>query len=584
MAGSLTIPLVPVMWQRNAMHVLRAIYLFVLAGLAACRGAVPVSSGVGVGAGSGSATGWPPSACTDDACLAARCEHGEVASCTPAARRLERSLLRADRERAVRLREIGCAKDSNEDCGALANALAAGAYVRRDDARAAALRDKLCVRQVIDSCFHLALQHVSGLGVFQDNARAMQLFTRSCAAGHADACRAAAQLHDARELYPRAFDLYLDGCRAGNATTCYLAHEIFVEGHVKADVPADVWAGLATRSSRACAAGDGQACATMADLADRGQGLAKDSAAAGAHRAKACELGAADACLSLGPADATERARLRTRACELGLPFACYLAGADTQDLVRRRELHVRGCDLGDVSACADAVRMFDAGEGGPVDLVRVAELRDRQCSMGNSQACMLMAEQSIARGDLAGARGYHGRACELHHRQGCRAYARAHGAACNGGDRSSCLELDRFLATLPPVQRDLVAWHCCRDRPGLDTSPAVQLAKFVAALRAGNLAAVRAFVHPRLGMAVRLRWWHDDDEYKDRTFTVRARSLSLRSLEGIADVDVDALDCPERFDAAGNATCVVPGGFPDSYKRRRALRATARFVAGSRW
>src|SRR5262245_7465435 len=100
-----------------------------------------------------------PTSCAETSCLAERCEHGEIASCAVAARRLVSSPLRSDRQRAVHLHELGCARDSAADCEALASDLEAGVYTDRDLVRAAALRARMCDCEIAGACQSLASQH-----------------------------------------------------------------------------------------------------------------------------------------------------------------------------------------------------------------------------------------------------------------------------------------------------------------------------------------------------------------------------------------------------------------------------------------
>src|SRR5262249_4180163 len=98
-----------------------------------------------------------------------------------------------------------------------------------------------------------------------------------------------------------------------------------------------------------------------------------------------------------------------------------------TKDPAKRRELVLRGCDLGDTSACGTAMKMLDEGAGGPVDHAGARRLQDQLCGQGFASECLALASDARQRGDGASAHGFDLRACHLESGgDGCRAYASA--------------------------------------------------------------------------------------------------------------------------------------------------------------
>jgi TPR repeat protein len=537
----------------------------VLVLLTACRGA---STGNATTAGSAThsavsatPTTGPasPAPCVDTACLADRCEHGDIASCGAAARRLAASPSRSDRQRAVHLHELGCAGD-NAACDALADDLEAGAFTDKDMVRAAALRTTLCDRQVGNACWNLSRQFEAGDGVHTDQERADQLKERACEVGSAETCERLAT-NDRPDLFQRAFDLYLARCHAGELAACSQAHGLVIFHHVATDVPHTDWAAVLATQNAACAGGDAEACAALSRL-HSGGGFPRDLATGKAEdfATRGCELGSAQACSFLaslrGRRYGADVSALVLRACQLGDRESCWAPGKQIANApVLSRAVLIRGCELGLSVCCLHGVEMLDKGVGGPVDHPGARRLQDLQCGEGDEQACVALAEAARQRGDLVAERGFQLRLCRAEQRSGgCEIYARRLRAACDGHDAASCQELERFLAALTPARRDLAGFACCRDQRGIAASPAGQLAAFVDALARHDAKAVRAFVHPGRGMKVRT-WWDGRFDAVDRTRRIRARSLRLELLAHVTPSELDKLDCPDAFDNDA-ATC----------------------------
>ncbi|MEZ4437780.1 MAG: tetratricopeptide repeat protein [Polyangiaceae bacterium] len=141
----------------------------------------------------------------------------------------------------------------------------------------------------------------------------------------------------------------------------------------------------------------------------RGNALAR--CAAGAYRARACDLGVA----TPGKAVATAVAEAR------------YDGPLGDQD---PRALHALACERGAKASCLhQAEQLLHSRHGHPRDPRAAAALFDRACRTGSGRACRRLAELH-ARGDgrpidAASARRLFDRACELEDGSGCHGLAR---------------------------------------------------------------------------------------------------------------------------------------------------------------
>ena len=530
-------------------------------------------------AGSGS-----PPRCAAPDCLADRCEHGDLAACSPGARQLAASALRSDRQRTVHLHEIACTRDSAEGCAAFARDLASGKYVPHDVVRAAALRTALCNRGAAESCYELGLQYLAGEGVDKDEAHGELLLALACGARSAEACEHLAG-SEHPDMFARAFEPYLAACRAGDATSCRSAHRMAAYGRLPSDVPREDWEATSRTVLALCTAGDAAACATLATLSeprvgDR-EGGRDDPAASQEYRTRACELGDAASCAVLADRrvatpygrqpDFSAAGALFERGCQLGNATACVRASGFIEDLAAGRALLLRGCELADQNACEKAIELLRMGTGGAKDMAGMRRLQSQLCDQGSGRHCLTQAYEARERGDLAAARLLYLRACtDQGELVGCRAYAGVLRDACRARDMTSCQELDRFLAALPPEQRALAAFECCLDRPEIAASPTAQLAVFAAAVLGLDASAVRAFL-PSGGLRIHTHMtWKRGEE--DHRFRVHGKSLNVDALQTALDIyaKIEAVECPETFER-DRATCTIQqDNFRGTYDLRR--------------
>lgn len=264
-------------------------------------------------------------------------------------------------------------------------------------------------------------------------------------------------------------------CAAGDGRACTSLGQRYLGGSRIIPEPARAAALL----DRACQLGDALGCLSFARLLATGEGTARDEDRARAMRDAArdelegaCDDGDPWACHDLASAlrrgttvpsepdraralagAATERA---SRRCDEGDGRACYLLGRlhegalDTQrDDDAALAAYERGCDSGDVNACARAVRDRDAcelgsplscsrvarpflyGVGEAVDLAEGMRWETRACEVGYPPSCVYLAHAALrgtgVEADMAEAVAFAERAIALY------------GAECDLGDPSAC-------------------------------------------------------------------------------------------------------------------------------------------------
>jgi TPR repeat protein len=519
-----------------------------------------------------------PASC-DGACLAAACERGEAAACLPAARQLRV----VDPGRFGPLLELGCAKQDDQACTALAAEMVqiGSQLVDHDATRSAALRERSCARGDQEACVALAWMLLRGVGlVAKDERRALELLRRACERGNVDGCAGYAKEGPAAgrdRIERRAFELELAACEAGELGRCWSAFYQHKMGGFRArgmpPVPDETWRALVARAGAACDRGEADACFHASRFAEDGMGRERDPADANAFRLRACTLGDGLACVvSANVLDATdpERARaLRRRACELGAGSACSSLASGEADPARSVALQQRACDLGHHNTCSELADRLARGDGVPADPRRARGLQELLCRRGWTHECLDLA---AAETQPARARALHERACSQgDFARGCASAAVALRRACDAGDRAACEQLQRLLAQLSPARRDVVRLACCAGDPGVGKTPLGRVAAFRAALERGDLAAVRGFVHPRRPLIVRIEHGLPHDERR-----LPAGQLQLADLADTASIDLNQLECPEAFAAAETTCTQLRGEQHESY--------TLAWINGAAW
>jgi TPR repeat protein len=526
------------------------------------RGAVAV---VALLIGCGGA-GLPPArtqlhaAVCDVGCLADRCERDDLAACGPAAVKLSRSAEPQDRVRAVRLDEIGCAKDDAKRCLHLAHELDSGNYIAKDEDRERAIYQRLCDRGTGEACWQLTYF----AGVQADVAK--ELYARACDHGFLEGCLRQAQGAplEARTLEQRVFDAELAHCKSGDAHACLRAGR--VGEPLQATVPLDAWAAVRTAAKRGCEAKIAEDCFNVAWMAEEGVTGPPDPAAALEFRRRACDAGDGATCtlvaIALGDADPATP-KLLERACALGDDYGCNLAAPASGP--KALAMHLRACELGNDSSCDVVESFYEGALDLPADPVGTRAIRVKLCQRGRSDRCLMLGDAASQDHDLATARTFYARSCKLHDvKRGCASLARLLHDACARGD---CTELDQFLATLPPSKRDLAALACCRDRPGVGGSPTALFMRFRTAITDKDITTLRSLIDPKTGLSVR-QGWHGEDGSRETIWTVTPSTIQLDKLDTVGDIDPNHLECPDQLDLSGAATCrAFEGGYVGTFR-----------------
>ena len=273
-----------------------------------------------------------------------------------------------------------CDRGHAAGCFHLASLLDQRGGTEKDAVRVRALR-RVCNGGGGDGegCFRLANALKEGRGVNKDEERAFALFLKACDQGSMAGCVAAGLLYeqgygtanaDTREA------LYTKACNGGDAAGCFHLGALLGWADDKARA-AELWA-------KACARGNHQACASLADRLAEGVGVAKDEARAAALYTKACDVGDASSCFKLGVLVEEGRGAAKDRARATAL----FQGVCDAGDVKGCIKVYSTTCDGGDASGCLELGLLFDQGRGVKQDRARAAALFSKACKGGNSSGC----------------------------------------------------------------------------------------------------------------------------------------------------------------------------------------------------
>jgi uncharacterized protein len=216
-------------------------------------------------------------------------------------------------------------------------------------------------------------------------------------------------------------------CERGDVRACVGVGIITLQGPL-ADPPVAVRA-----LRRACDGGQAHGCHWLSVAYRHGLGVKQDESRSVQLERRACELGSADDCSSVGnarrSADANEAGAFLEKSCKLGNSSDCVLAAsiivASTDDNVaaaRAQRIASTACRLADQSACVEAKRIAEiarkiatyaesasaceGGNGGEClragrgymhhsplrHAIRATKLLQRGCDLGSSMSCIDLA------------------------------------------------------------------------------------------------------------------------------------------------------------------------------------------------
>jgi serine/threonine-protein kinase len=250
----------------------------------------------------------------------------------------------------------------------------------------------------------------------------------------------------------KAAGLLQEACDSGELRACVELAQLFERG---TGVARDL-SRAAALYERGCGRGNGTACLRAGLLHRDGEGAVRNQPESLQWFQRACDAGAREGCFNLGLAyargtavasDESKAASLYQQACDAGLPPACDALGRAYQDArgvvqnnALARSLFERACNAGGMPACVDLATMLAQGLGGPPDQARAVALFQRGCDAGVPVGCGRLAF-AYARG--RGVPRDDARAVSLYQR------------ACDAGGAPACGDLAAMYTAGLGVPRD---------------------------------------------------------------------------------------------------------------------------------
>jgi len=307
-----------------------------------------------------------------------------------------------------------CDAGRAESCSVLAHMTGEGLGTTADKAEAERLQQKVsslhraaCDGGEAASCHELGQRMSVGLGVAQDKAAANALDERACTANVGEAC-------------------------------------LFLATNAAFTAPQKDLAKAAALSKKSCELGHAAGCNFLAELTAKGEGGARDPAAALALFVRACQgpgnvrIGSSchDAALMLTegdvPHDEARAATLLTDSCRLGYLNGCFELGrmyfrgrGVTKDARKAVELFMKVCDDSSILpvACSEAGYVYQ-NEAALKDAAKAVQLYKRACDGGSGAGCnnlgmAYVTANGVAK-DEAKAADFLARSCELKFVTGC--------------------------------------------------------------------------------------------------------------------------------------------------------------------
>ena len=267
--------------------------------------------------------------------------------------------------------------------------------------------DERCAAGDGRACTHLGRRLLRRSQLVPDASRAATLLERACELGDGLGCLSLAQMFDtgdggaidadrASSLRARGLRALERRCEGADPWSCYDLGEAFRSGDNVA-VDAERAAALGARTldlARAqCDDGKGRSCYMLGHLHEGHMQVAvDDDVALDAYR-RGCEAGDVNACA---------RAVLDREACELGSPLSCsrvarpYLYGIGGEvDVEEGIRWEMRACEVGYAPSCVYVAHAALRGDGLPADVEtaavyaeRAAALYGQECDLGDPSAC----------------------------------------------------------------------------------------------------------------------------------------------------------------------------------------------------
>lgn len=442
-------------------------------------------------------TSWFPAQAEDRPSMQAKCEGGDARTCYELGLYCHKGVGGpVDAEAARKWYELGCEGGEQWACAFLGKMLQKGDGGPEDLSRARELLLQSCAPDRIgdmkEECARAAFMLLNGDGGSKEPIEALRRFTALCDSRFYLGCETAATMQQ-NDRYgvpadPKASRvLYEKACASGGSSSACaeLAKLLYTgrggsEDHARSRHFAD----------KACTGGEQAGCALLGLLLWGGAGGDRDEKTGWSLMQAACDAGNTDGCAHLaliveqtgddgrleearnflergcdaahqvecsklgtwlvqgkgGPKDEARGLQLWGVACEVGLAEPCYYLAAAlakgkyglSADLKMAAELGRKACDGGIPAGCAvwgDVLRRSDDA----ADREQAWKVLDRACIGGVVEVCRFLGPvcyngEGRSR-DLALARSYFLRGCELEDKDAC-AYFAVMMAKGEGGDK----------------------------------------------------------------------------------------------------------------------------------------------------
>lgn len=242
---------------------------------------------------------------------AERCKRGQLAACDVARRYRSAAVEGPALEQPVREARRDCGRGQRAACAQLGTAYATGDQAPLNLGQSLRFYRRACGRGDAQSCASVASAFENGLGVRRDSVRATRMYALACRRGEGVACNnagvlfargegrrapahrkpGAASARAAQRDLTVALRYFTQGCDRGTAIACTNAGAVKLSAGRRAQPEAAV-----ALLSQGCEAQDAVACAALADLVERGTGVAANPKRAAQLFQRACQAGFTQAC------------------------------------------------------------------------------------------------------------------------------------------------------------------------------------------------------------------------------------------------------------------------------------------------
>jgi len=316
-----------------------------------------------------------------------------------------------------------------------------------DDAKkAATLFEQACTAKYAPACLQLGLLHQSGRGraVTKDLKRALELYEKGCTLGDGPSCQKRGDQARQAGEQPTARMWFTRGCDKDDGNACAYLALMLDKGYGgdKDVAQAKVKYDKAHKLMEAQCPGNGLACFLRGYFFENGLGIKADEAKALEAYRKGCNDSFGDACwkvakiLDRTKGDAKEAIAMYERSCELETADGCSEAAGRLSDLDHAAthpiELAERGCHL-DTKECGVLAQIVKLGRGGRApDQVKATQIFKTTCDAGDHYICVTYAQRlkdgsGVPKPDLAGAE-------------------KVLEGACSEDEETACLKLGQWL------------------------------------------------------------------------------------------------------------------------------------------